>query len=92
MSEKRNRSSLTLEVPYRRKREAADDKHSATHNKLILEIRNKNVEERSFSNFKSQRDIKDKLKEIRMDIKAIKNREYMMNKGRLEFEKVLDRN
>ena len=27
-----------------------------------------------------------------MDIKAIKNREYMMNKGRLEFEKVLDRN
>ena len=42
-------------VSYRRKREAADDKHSATHNRLILEIQHKNVEERSFSNFKSQR-------------------------------------
>ena len=35
---------------------------------------------------------KEELKEIRMDSKAIKNRKYMMNKGRLEFEKVLDRN
>ena len=42
-------------VPYRRKGEAADDKHSATHNRLILEIQHKNVEERSFSNFKRQR-------------------------------------
>ena len=54
MSEKRNRSSLTRNkaVPYRRKGEAADDKHnSATHNRLILEIQHENVEERSFSNF-----------------------------------------
>ena len=27
-----------------------------------------------------------------MDSKAFKNRKYMMNKGRLEFEKTLDRN
>ena len=32
------------------------------------------------------------LKEIKMDSKAFKNRKYMMNKGRLEFEKVLERN
>ena len=35
---------------------------------------------------------KAELKEIRIDSKAIKNRKYMMNKGRLEIEKVLDRN
>ena len=35
---------------------------------------------------------KEELKEIKMDSKAIKNRKYMMNKVRLEFEKVLDRN
>ena len=33
-------------VSYRQKREAADDKHSATHNRLILEIQHKIVEER----------------------------------------------
>ena len=31
--------------------------------------------------------VKEELKEIKMDNKAIKNRKYMMNKGRLEFEK-----
>ena len=40
-------------VPYRPKRETADDKYSATHHRFILKIQYQDIEERSFSNFES---------------------------------------
>ena len=84
MSEKRNRSSLTLEA--KQFLFAEKDKQLTTD--LFLKFNKKTSKSVVFRTLKA----KEELKEIRMDSKAIKNRKYMMNKGRLEFEKVLDRN
>ena len=91
MSEKRNRSSLTLEakqflIAEKEKQPTISIRQLTTD--LFLKFNIKTSKSVVFRTLKA----KEELKEIRMDSKAIKNRKYMMNKGRLEFEKVLDRN
>ena len=91
MSEKRNRSSLTLEpkqflIAEKEKQPTISIRQLTTD--LFLKF---NIKMSKSVVFRTLKD-KEKLKEIRMDSKAIKNRTYMMNKGRFEFEKVLDRN
>ena len=91
MSEKRNRSSLTLEakqflIAEKEKQPTISNRQLTTD--LFLKFNIKMSKSVVFRTLKA----KEELKEIRMDSKAIKKRKYMMNKGRLEFEKVLDRN
>ena len=90
MSEKRNRSSLTLEakqflIAQKEKHPTISIRQLTTD--LLLKYNIKTSKSVVFRTLKA----KDELKEIRMDNKAIKNRKNMINKGRLEFEKVLDR-
>ena len=90
MSEKRNRSSLTLEakqflIAQKEKQPTISIRQLTTD--LFLKYNIKTSKSVVFRTLKA----KDELKEIRMDNKAIKNRKNMINKGRLEFEKVLDR-
>ena len=91
MSEKRNRSPLTLEpkqflIAQKEKQPTISIRQLTTD--LFLKYNIKTSKSVVFRTLKA----KDELKEIRMDNKAIKNRKNMINKGRLEFEKVLDRN
>ena len=91
MSEKRNRSPLTLEakqflIAQKGKQPTISIRQLTTD--LFLKYNIKTSKSVVFRTLKA----KDELKEIRMDNKAIKNRKNMINKGRLEFEKVLDRN
>ena len=91
MSEKRNRSPLTLEakqflIAQKEKQPTISIRQLTTD--LFLKYYIKTSKSVVFRTLKA----KDELKEIRMDNKAIKNRKNMINKGRLEFEKVLDRN
>ena len=90
MSEKRNRSPLTLEakqflIAQKEKQPTISIRQLTTD--LFLKYNIKTSKSVVFRTLKA----KDELKEIRMDNKAIKNRKNMINKGRLEFEKVLDR-
>ena len=90
MSEKRNRSPLTLEakqflIAQKEKQPTISIRQLTTD--LFLKYNIKTSKCVVFRTLKA----KDELKEIRMDNKAIKNRKNMINKGRLEFEKVLDR-
>ena len=91
MSEKRNRSPLTLEakqflIAQKEKQPTISIRQLTTD--LFLKYNIKTSKSVVFRTLKAR----DELKEIRMDNKAIKNRKNMINKGRLEFEKVLDRN
>ena len=91
MSEKRNRSPLTLEakqflIAQKEKQPTISIRQLTTD--LFLKYNIKTSKSVVFRTLKA----KDELKEIRMDNKAIKNQKNMINKGRLEFEKVLDRN
>ena len=91
MSEKRNRSPLTLEakqflIAQKEKQPTISIRQLTTD--LFLKYNIKTSKSVVFRTLK----VKDELKEIRMDNIAIKNRKNMINKGRLEFEKVLDRN
>ena len=91
MSEKRNRSPLTLEakqflIAQKEKQPTISIRQLTTD--LFLKYNIKTSKSVVFRTLKA----KDELKEIRMDNKAIKNRKNMIYKGRLEFEKVLDRN
>ena len=91
MSEKRNRSPLTLEakqflIAQKEKQPTISIRQLTTD--LFLKYNIKTSKSVVFRTLKA----KDELKEIRMDNKAIKNRKNMINKGRLESEKVLDRN
>ena len=91
MSEKRNRSPLTLEakqflIAQKEKQPTISIRQLTTD--LFLKYNIKTSKSVVFRTLKA----KDELKEIRMDNKAIKNRKNMINKGRLKFEKVLDRN
>ena len=91
MSEKRNRSPLTLEakqflIAQKEKQPTISIRQLTTD--LFLKYNIKTSKSVVFRTLKA----KDELKEIRMDNIAIKNRKNMINKGRLEFEKVLDRN
>ena len=91
MSEKRNRSPLTLEakqflIAQKEKQPTISIRQLTTD--LFLKYNIKTSKSVVFRTLKA----KDELKEIRMDNKTIKNRKNMINKGRLEFEKVLDRN
>ena len=91
ISEKRTRSCLTLEanqflIAEKEKQPTISIRQLTTD--LFLKFNIKTSKSVVFRTLKA----KEELKEIRMDSKAIKNRKYMMNKGRLEFEKVLDRN
>ena len=90
MSEKRNRSSLTVKakqflIAQKEKQPTISIRQLTTD--LFLKYNIKTSKSVVFRTLKA----KDELKEIRMDNKAIKNRKNMINKGRLEFEKVLDR-
>ena len=90
MSEKRNRSPLTLEakqflIAQKEKQPTISIRQLTTD--LFFKYNIKTSKSVVFRTLKA----KDELKEIRMDNKAIKNRKNMINKGRLEFEKVLDR-
>ena len=91
MSEKRNRSPLTLEAKQfliaQKEKQPTISIRQLTAD-LFLKYNIKTSKSVVFRTLKA----KDELKEIRMDNKAIKNRKNMINKGRLEFEKVLDRN
>ena len=90
MSEKKNRSSLTLEAKHffitEKKQPRISIRQLTTD--LFLKYNIKTSKSVVFRTLKAQ----EELIEIMMDCKAIKNRKYMINKGRLEFEKVLDRN
>ena len=92
MSEKRNRSSLTVKakqflIAEKEKQPTISIIRQLTTD-LFLKFNMKMSKSVVFRTFKD----KEELKEIRMDSKAIKNRTYLMNKGRFEFEKILDRN
>ena len=91
MSEKRNRSSLTVKakqflIAEKEKQPTMSIRQLTTD--LFLKFNMKMSKSVVFRTLKD----KEELKEIRMDSKAIKNRTYLMNKGRFEFEKILDRN
>ena len=91
MSENRNRSSLTVKakqflIAEKEKQPTISLRQLTTD--LFLKFNIKMSKSVVFRTLKA----KDEVKEIRMDNKAIKNRKNMINKGRLEFEKVLDRN